>query len=613
MKDTRWEAELATATALALEAGDLIRREFHRPGGPRSDGVSHADVDTEAEQRISEGLRAAFPNDAFIGEETPAWGARGAPRCWYVDPNDGTRAFIQGHRGSAVSIGLVCEGVPVVGVVYAPTAPDDGGDLITWAEGQPLRRNGHAVVRAPLVACLDGLSVVAMNADAAGSRLGSALGLVAPARLLARCSIAYRLALVAVGEADAALSLSGPTHYDVAGGHALLGAVGGVLLDASGQPFRFGPGGTGNTDVFGGHVAVAKGLAAKGRGAGVVRLSASPLDAAYPHVRPSHGRLVPDAAVLARAQGALLGQVAGDALGQVVAFRSRPELQAAHPDAVRELLDGGSSSTLAGQPTDDSELALMLARAIVAKGGFEDEAVRVAYRAWLDSRPFDAGGTTRRSPFGSRSADSEANGAAMRSAPLGVHLWRSPPDVVAELAMRDARLTHHHRECLEASAVLAVAIATAVREGPTPRALFDSVAAFVRHSGRFESGVKALFAADDVAPVEDFQRNQGRGLLALRNAFHQLLSAPSFEEAVVHTVSQGGVADSNGAIVGALVGAVAGRDAVPIRWRRAVLTCRAFQGAHPRPAALWATDLLELAERLAALSPPGSEASAGAR
>ncbi|MBL6974753.1 MAG: hypothetical protein ISR64_03385 [Deltaproteobacteria bacterium] len=53
-------------------------------------------------------------------------------------------------RGSAVSVGLVRSGVPVLGVVYAPTYPDDRGDLIAWAEGLPLTRNGKDVKRATL-------------------------------------------------------------------------------------------------------------------------------------------------------------------------------------------------------------------------------------------------------------------------------------------------------------------------------------------------------------------------------------------------------------------------------------------------------------------------------
>ena len=63
-----------------------------------------------------------------------------------------------------------------------------------------------------------------------------------------------------------------------------------------------------------------------------------------------------------RAQGSLLGQLAGDALGSLVEFQSPNEIRRSYPDGVRELADGGTWNTIAGQPTDDSEMALLLAR-----------------------------------------------------------------------------------------------------------------------------------------------------------------------------------------------------------------------------------------------------------
>ena len=61
-----------------------------------------------------------------------------------------------------------------------------------------------------------------------------------------------------------------------------------------------------------------------------------------------------------RAQGCLLGQLAGDALGSLVEFQSLEEIRRNYPGGVRELADGGTRSTIAGQPTDDSEMALLL-------------------------------------------------------------------------------------------------------------------------------------------------------------------------------------------------------------------------------------------------------------
>jgi ADP-ribosylglycohydrolase len=102
-------------------------------------------------------------------------------------------------------------------------------------------------------------------------------------------------------------------------------------------------------------------------------------------------------------------------------------------------------------------------------------------------------------------------------------------------------------------------------------------------------------------PPDDFSRQQGWVLIALRNAFYRLLHAPSFEEGVVGTVMAGGDTDTNAAIAGALLGAVHGREAEPAQWRRAVLSCRplALAGAlRPRPMEYWPVDALALAERL---------------
>ena len=251
---------LEVATAAARAAGELLSKEFHRSGGPRHSGASHADVDEEAERVIREKLLAAFPDFSYVGEET---GSRaGDPEVtWYVDPNDGTRSYVVGLRGAAVSIGLVHEGRPVLGVVFAPTAPDDGGDLITWADGEPLRRNGKVVERKPLAKTLRASDVVLSSQDCDRNSAAN-VKLCAPARYRAVPSIAYRLALVAAGEGEAAVSLNGPTHWDYAGGHALLRSVGGELFDERGEAIGYGGRGSrGGSSVFGAQPAVARELA----------------------------------------------------------------------------------------------------------------------------------------------------------------------------------------------------------------------------------------------------------------------------------------------------------------------------------------------------------------
>lgn len=84
-----------------------------------------------------------------------------------------------------------------------------------------------------------------------------------------------------------------------------------------------------------------------------------------------------DAETLSRAQGCLLGQLAGDSLGSLVEFQSPQEIRQKHPHGVRELVDGGTWGTIAGQPTDDSEMALMLARMLIKQRRYDAEGIRI--------------------------------------------------------------------------------------------------------------------------------------------------------------------------------------------------------------------------------------------
>jgi ADP-ribosylglycohydrolase len=85
------------------------------------------------------------------------------------------------------------------------------------------------------------------------------------------------------------------------------------------------------------------------------------------------------AEMLERAQGCLLGQLAGDALGSLVEFRSQDDIRREYPNGVRELADGGTWNTIAGQPTDDSEMALLLARMLADPGRYDPKEARKAY------------------------------------------------------------------------------------------------------------------------------------------------------------------------------------------------------------------------------------------
>ena len=302
-----------------------------------------------------------------------------------------------------------------------------------------------------------------------------------------------------------------------------------------------------------------------------------------------------------RAQGCLLGQLAGDALGSLVEFQMPEQIRREYPDGVRELVDGGTWDTIAGQPTDDSEMALLLARMLVDQGRYDSKEAEKAYLFWLDSEPFDCGGTICGGLRGCPNPDSQANGAMMRISPLGIFGAKHNLEYVAEWARQDARITHIHEVCQQANALFTMAIAYAVHHGCDARNLYEQVVSWAIDMEVDGSLLNTVQGAAEAAP-EDYVHQQGWVLTAFRNALWQLLHAPNLEEAVIDTVMRGGDTDTNAAICGALLGAVWGRDAIPVQWSKCVLNCRPAAGQphvyRPRPECFWPVDALELAERL---------------
>ena len=309
-----------------------------------------------------------------------------------------------------------------------------------------------------------------------------------------------------------------------------------------------------------------------------------------------------DEGMLDRAKGCLLGQVAGDNLGGLVEFRDGPEVIARlYPDGVRQMRDGGTWGLMAGQATDDSELALALARSICAKGGYDMESTRRAYRRWLDSDPFDVGAATRFGIEGFPVADSESNGSLMRVSPIGIWGAGRPDEEVAAAARADAVITHVKRVPQACNELFAVGLAHAIR-GASAQAVYDIVAARALEGNVPATVLAAIDGARTSRP--QFVPCKGWVLIAFRNALWQLLHANSVEEAVVDTIAHAGDTDTNAAICGALLGAVHGADSLPPSWRETIRACRPGPSeprtTQPRPEEYWPCDVEELAQALVA-------------
>ena len=287
--------------------------------------------------------------------------------------------------------------------------------------------------------------------------------------------------------------------------------------------------------------------------------------------------------IVGRAKAALVGGAVGDALGATTEFM-KPDRIRETLGVHREITGGGWLKLLPGQVTDDTDMTLCVARAIAERGGWDLAAIADRFARWLSGNPRDVGATCRRgilkyietgrteAPPNERDA---GNGAAMRVAPVALYTL-GDEELLARLAVSQARITHHHPLSDAACVTVGKMIQRAILGTPVPglRAEADALAA--RHPEfRFEES-----GGDATGYVPD----------TLRTVFDAFFTTAGFEECLVKTVNRGDDADTTGAIAGAIAGAHYGLSGIPLRWRKAL----------DPPVR---EELSSLAERLVRLSP----------
>lgn len=235
--DTSQIQQLLPQVIEAVErAGVLLAQECVRPGGRRGCG-DKAEIDVEIEVLLRAELLAILDCD-WWGEET-GHALTGYPFCWVVDPNDGTSDFLRGLAGSALSVGLLHDGKPILGVVHAPVTPSGVSDCIAWAKGMDhlLRNNNRIIVDLSDQKLSETATVMVSAAAADKPDINNQL--CAPAEFHAMPSIAYRLAKVAAGDGVCGISLYPVSAHDVVAGHALLSGAKGVLIGEDGTPVQY--------------------------------------------------------------------------------------------------------------------------------------------------------------------------------------------------------------------------------------------------------------------------------------------------------------------------------------------------------------------------------------
>ena len=185
---------------------------------------------TAADQAADRVLRDVLPakGEGWLSEESIDDPVRlGCRRVWVVDPIDGTREFIDGVPEWCISVGLVEDGLPVAGGIYNPVTEELViGSLETGVEYQG---RSSSVTGLP---DLDGAVIVASRSEIRRGEWD--LLDEAPCQVRPCGSVAYKMALVAAGQADGTWTLVPKSEWDVAAGTALVRAAGGSVIHADG-------------------------------------------------------------------------------------------------------------------------------------------------------------------------------------------------------------------------------------------------------------------------------------------------------------------------------------------------------------------------------------------
>lgn len=218
----------------ALESGSSAAKEFV-PGTFSVQDNGGRNVVTQVDRKVSDVLRQILlrQGEGWLSEEDVDDQARlGRQIVWVVDPLDGTREFVDGIPEWCISIGLVVDGVPAVGGVCNPAT----GELFLGALGSGVTYNGHPAQPSQRTD-LDGAVVLASRQEYKRGEWAQFEGKGFSVRKTG--SVAYKLALVSAGLADATWTLSPKHEWDVAGGVALVSCAGGKVACTRNEKLGF--------------------------------------------------------------------------------------------------------------------------------------------------------------------------------------------------------------------------------------------------------------------------------------------------------------------------------------------------------------------------------------
>jgi ADP-ribosylglycohydrolase len=280
-----------------------------------------------------------------------------------------------------------------------------------------------------------------------------------------------------------------------------------------------------------------------------------------------------------RLQGCILGLAVGDALGCTLEFKKPGTFE-----SISSIVGGGYHNLEAGQWTDDTSMALCLAKSLIDCKGFDAKDQMLKYCKWYDEgymsstgECFDIGNTTLKAlddfiitgnPYSQVTDESSAgNGSIMRLAPIPMYYCQHPEDALKYAAL-NSQTTHANEMCVDACRYMA-GIIVGLLNGESKETVLSSMYSPVNDYFNKEP----LCGAINEVASGSFKNKQppeikGTGFVveSLEAALWAFYHSDNFRDGALKAVNLGNDADTTGAVYGQIAGAYYGIDNIPNEW-----------------------------------------------